>query len=80
MSSDLLKRLRVEINRELPRTHKGFRCQYTQDMVMRALDLAFTRVSCEWCGKGFKPIHGVHLGPAGGRLGSCTASDASEAR
>jgi hypothetical protein len=33
------------INHELPRTHKGFRCQYEQDSVMRALDKAFAAVT-----------------------------------
>jgi len=37
-------RIKEEVNRELPRTHKGFRCQYEQDSVFRALDRAFLRV------------------------------------
>ncbi|MGC3959593.1 MAG: hypothetical protein QM813_17085 [Verrucomicrobiota bacterium] len=39
-----IARLRAAINHELPRSHKGFRSQYDQDAVMRALDRAFASV------------------------------------
>lgn len=47
LPTGFMERLRKAINHELPRTHKGFRCQYEQDQVMRALDRAFASVSEE---------------------------------
>src|SRR3954453_13942187 len=42
--SPILARLTEDMHRELPRTRKGFRCQYDQDAILRALQKAFNNI------------------------------------